>query len=825
MSGEHKPLEGIRVLNYGGAWPGRVASMLFADQGADVLEIEAPGREPRPEDALLGRGKSAIAIDLATEQGCAEALKLARSADIVFDNLGPGRSLRFGLHHAAVSEGNPEVVYVSIPGFAAHSPEGHLPAWEGAICAAMGVYTDIHILGPALGGPPRFSAIPMASAYGGVHAAIAASMGFLHRIRCGHGQLVEVPLADAVMSAMALLIMDVEGQPQRFDLPPIDKVMRQVAFPILRDLDDHLTDSHRARLAKYLTRFGWPMFTTYPCSDGRQLFVNAVEHVHQSRALLEVLGILDELVGAGLIIGSPFDESGNPANVNLATLSLEWRERLSKAIGERLLRKPAIAWEAELARAGVPASVVRTSVEWLNLPEAQAGGNVAVLDDPRFGETRQAGRFVTIKGRDGLASPALRPCQVAATAVWQAERIAPPAPTSDGRGGVLGGLRVRDLSNTIAGPAAARVLAEFGADVVRIDPPAPIAGPRHTMWFGLDVNQGKRALILDLKSEEGRKVLHKMVGQADVVMQNFLDDASRRMGMAADQLHAANPDIVSCQLTAWGGPEGGPKQDDPCYDPVIQFGVGIATRYGSPDAPVLHGVASCVDYMTGFLSALGVSHGLVARALGRGGSHVRTSLSMGGQLVQFPFMVDGAGPLDEPSGQTTMGHGPHQSLYRAADGWIYLGCRSGSIGDVASALGANDLSALSKRIRDLDAAEIARRVTTVPAAIAVKVTRLDELRVACEDPALTAVPGPDDPHSVVMHRAAHPSDHKVSLPLPSWYRPSKSKIRWLAPAPSPGADRVAVLADYGFDEVEIAGLAARRITADGWAVLHHYLAH
>jgi crotonobetainyl-CoA:carnitine CoA-transferase CaiB-like acyl-CoA transferase len=88
----------------------------------------------------------------------------------------------------------------------------------------MGVYTDIHILGLVLGGPPRFNAIPMASAYGGVHGAIAASMGYLHRIRCGQGQFVEVPLADAVMSAMALLIMDVEGQPQRFDLPPVDKV-------------------------------------------------------------------------------------------------------------------------------------------------------------------------------------------------------------------------------------------------------------------------------------------------------------------------------------------------------------------------------------------------------------------------------------------------------------------------------------------------------------------------------------------------------------------------------------------------------------------------
>jgi crotonobetainyl-CoA:carnitine CoA-transferase CaiB-like acyl-CoA transferase len=374
-------------------------------------------------------------------------------------------------------------------------------------------------------------------------------MGYLHRLRSGQGQFIEVPLADAVMSAMALLIMDIEGQPQRFDLPPIDKAMREVAFPILRDLSQHMADEHRAALRGYLKQFAWPLFATYTCADGRKLFVTAVEHVHQSRAFLEALGILDELVGAGLIIGSPFDESGDDNNVNLATLNASWRDRLSELITARLLQKPAAEWEVELGQVGVPASVVRTSVEWLNLPEAQIGGNVATLDDPRFGPTRQAGRFLTIKAPGGVSSPSLRAHRTVKKADWSGERLEPSAPKAAFER-ALEGIRVLDLSNTIAGPAAARVLAEFGAEVVRIDPPAPIAGPRHTMWFGVDVNQGKRALILDLKDQEGRDALQRMVQQADVVVQNFLDGASERIGIAAEQLHAANPDIVSCQLTA-----------------------------------------------------------------------------------------------------------------------------------------------------------------------------------------------------------------------------------------------------------------------------------
>jgi hypothetical protein len=136
-----------------------------------------------------------------------------------------------------------------------------------------------------------------------------------------------------------------------------------------------------------------------------------------------------------------------------------------------------------------------------------------------------------------------------------------------------------------------------------------------------------------------------------------------------------------------------------------------------------------------------------------------------------------------------------------------------------------ELRRRSTRIRDLNVAGIAQRVKSVPSAIAVRVTRLDELRAACEDPDPATVPGPDDARSVVMHRGAHPSGHVVSLPVPSWYRLSKTKIRRLAPAPRPGADNLSALRDYGFDEGEIAGFAARRIIADGWVVLPHYLAH
>ena len=109
---------------------------------------------------------------------------------------------------------------------------------------------------------------------------------------------------------------------------------------------------------------------------------------------------------------------------------------------------------------------------------------------------------------------------------------------------MLTGVRVLDLSNVVAGPAAGRTLAEHGADVIRIDPPSPQAGPRNTMWFGVDVNQGKRAIILDLKTSAGRDALAKLVRDSDVVLHNFLDRSARSIGIAHDQLAAINPEII-----------------------------------------------------------------------------------------------------------------------------------------------------------------------------------------------------------------------------------------------------------------------------------------
>jgi len=832
------PMHGVRVLNLGGIWAGRVAAMLLADQGAEVIEINAPGRVPPPEDELLARGKRLLTLDLSSVAGRDAARTLAAEADIVIDNLGPGRAARFGLAYAALAAANPALVYVSVPGFASGSEMASVPGWEGAINASVGVFTDLHATGSLLGGPPSFTALPMASAYGGVHAAISATLAYLHRLRTGAGQFVEVPLADALMAAMALLAMRIEGQPARFDLPGIDKAMTDVAFPILRDLGDHLEDRHRAAIGAYLKRFAKPLLAHYRCGDGRMVFLNALDHGHQSRAALRTLGVLDQLLAEGAIIGSPYQEGGEGNNIaNAAALDAHWTARLQELLTARFLTRGADEWSAALQQAGVPCARVRSAQEWLADPVARASGCVSQLDG-----SWQAGRFITIEGARSV-SPPLRPPAAAVAPSWRPRARwpqplpspswppppMPPQPAAGAAGpapGILDGVCVLDLSNVIAGPVAARTLAEYGADVIRIDAPSPQAGPRMTMWFGIDVNQGKRAAIVDLKTAAGREVLATLVKDADVVVHNFLDRSCPGIGITYDELRAINPELIVCQVSAWAGPDGGEYKDYPAFDPVLQAATGITARFGTPDAPVMHGVASCVDYLSGFTAALGIAQALAAKAQGRGGALVRTSLAMGAQLVQFPFMCGAAqaAPVYEVGGQQQKGHAASNSLYRMQDGWIFLACRPEELPAIACAAGAaaSTQSALADALSRMPFARLQAIARDFPSAAAVRLMRLQDVRaagsVATDSHSQVTLEGRSTP----MAEFDHPCGYRTTLPVPSWSRMQATPLRRLAPAPLPGAHTAEVLAQAGIDAAEAARLYADQVVLDGWPMLHRY---
>jgi crotonobetainyl-CoA:carnitine CoA-transferase CaiB-like acyl-CoA transferase len=819
------PLRDVRVVNIGTGWAGRVASMLLADQGADVIEIVRPGREAHPCDPLLDRGKRLLGADLRDSASSKDVCQLLASSDVVFENMRPGAARGLGFDYESI--GRPDkLIYVSLPGFAQGDENETNAAWEGGINAATGVYTDIPPIVSMIGGDPVYSAIPMASAYGGILGALSASLGLFNRQRSGHGQRFEVPLADAVMSAMALLIVRMEGQPPRYNYPSVDDTMMHTVFPMLRDLREQLTDEHVAQVAGYLKSRATPGLNVYECADGRLLFVCAVDHVYQTRAFLETIGVFDRVIAEGMVAENPYSESKEGNNIyNSSELSPRWRQRLLDLIAVSIRKRPGKEWEAMLRDANVPVTVVQTDSEWLADAQLAQAGVTTDLQDPGLGPVRMPGRFASIEGQK-LNSPQLRPRAQTDKCVWESPAISLPRKGDAPDKGLLEGIRVLDLSNVIAGPAAGRTLAEHGADVIRIDPPAPQAGPRNTMWFGVDVNQGKRAIVLDLKAESGRQALARLIQKTDVVLHNFLDRSAQSLGIAHEQLAAINPDIISCQISAWGGSKGGAFKDDPAFDPVLQAASGIMARYGDPNKPTLHGIASCVDYMTGFCATQGIAQALFARERGLGGSHVRTSLAMGTQLVQFPLMTRHSKSEQKiPSGQRARGDGREQALYQLADEWVFVGCRPGDGDKLAKSVGAAAVSedAIRAKLRGMKLAQLRECLASLPGAGAIACQSLAQLRDKHTVESASAGSATIPDKSFQLRHGEHPSGYPTTLPLATWIRPAVSAVTPLYPAPGPGEHTLSVLREAGCSEEEIASLVRDEVAQSGWKIMHRYL--
>lgn len=187
----------------------------------------------------------------------------------------------------------------------------------------------------------------------------------------------------------------------------------------------------------------------------------------------------------------------------------------------------------------------------------------------------------------------------------------------------LTGIRVLDLSRILAGPVCTQLLADLGADVVKVERPGsgddtrhwgPPFAPDGTSGYFLSCNRGKRSLALDLQSQPGRRVLAELVRRADVLVENFLPDSLERLGLARENLHALNPRLVIASISGFG--RTGPWSGLPGYDLMIQAACGLMSITGEPKGqPMKTGVA-ITDVITGLYAAAAVLAGLIARSKG-----------------------------------------------------------------------------------------------------------------------------------------------------------------------------------------------------------------
>ena len=230
----------------------------------------------------------------------------------------------------------------------------------------------------------------------------------------------------------------------------------------------------------------------------------------------------------------------------------------------------------------------------------------------------------------------------------------------------LAGIRILEVGTMLAGPYATMMLADLGAEVLKIEPPGGEISRQVGDSYFASINRGKRSVVLDLNSEAGQQHLGELVAQSHALLVNLKPSAIRRLGLTYDTLKRYNERIVCVALTGYGL-DGG---DDPAFDYVVQAATGIAALTGDPDGPPTLPGYSSADNSTGLTAALGLLAQIVS---GRGGQvDVCLQDVMLSQLNYraAAYLNDGVEPQRLPFGAHSY-YVPAQ-LFETADGYLAL---------------------------------------------------------------------------------------------------------------------------------------------------------
>jgi crotonobetainyl-CoA:carnitine CoA-transferase CaiB-like acyl-CoA transferase len=248
------------------------------------------------------------------------------------------------------------------------------------------------------------------------------------------------------------------------------------------------------------------------------------------------------------------------------------------------------------------------------------------------------------------------------------------SPKREGPDGPLSGIKVLDLSAYIAGPYGCTLLADQGADVIKVEPPAgdnlrqyPSTLEGENRAF-LGVNRSKRGVILDLKTDADRQILRKLAAEADVLVHNFRPGVPERLGIDFESLEALNSRLIYCAVTGYG--ENGEMARRAGYDQVLQAMTGMCVLQGKANGLPELTYGSPVDYYAAALVAAGVASALFERERSGKGQYVGISLLRSALTMQSARMVQGPGERHDIS--RDMRSGGITGLHPTADGWLYL---------------------------------------------------------------------------------------------------------------------------------------------------------
>ncbi|MFJ3667391.1 CaiB/BaiF CoA transferase family protein [Streptomyces sp. NPDC090106] len=618
------PLSGLRVLDLCRVVSGPFGSLLLADLGAEVIRVESlPDRDARREidptrlsedEAFnwgLSRNKHSVSLNLKTDDGRDLFHRLVAQADIVVDNFRPGVTKRLGIDRESLLAFNPSIITCSLTGFGGDGPWATMPAYDPIVQAMCGTMNYTR-LGPDK--PPVRWGIPIGDLFAGVFSAIGVTGAVIHRDRTGAGQHIDVSMLDVMLALNTYRVPQALSFGQ--EPPPAPFEGGQGTVP----------------------------FGNFQCSEG---WVAICISQRMWPAAARVMERPDLLT----------DERFNTGPARHAH-----RDELVALLQEVFRTRTADWWQEHLMDAGVVCGKVTRVADVFRHPQVRARGmSVEVTDE--FGRTatvagdalkfsdsttwrapRQTGADTamvlgSLLGLDAaelerLASAGVIHCGDDRGGVPLVERWAPRTEVDVSRraGRALEGTTVLEMNGDEPSKGfAAQLLADLGADVIRVERPfgqvrEPYPDVVREASFRAGLNRGKRSVVADLKTDEGRRFLLGLASRADVMLDNYRPGVLQRLGLDFASLRSRNDQLVQTSITGFG--HTGPWHAYPAFDNAIQAlggGMSITVDQTSPDIPIRWG--NPIGGLTGAMfAALGTLGALRLRSLLGHGRRLDVSL-------------------------------------------------------------------------------------------------------------------------------------------------------------------------------------------------------
>lgn len=653
-------LDGVTVLDLSWGVAGPIATMLLADNGAVVTRIEPPQGDPfatQSGQLVWQRGKRRAVLDLRDPAGRDTFVRLASGADVVVEAFAPGTLARLGISYEAVAAANPALVWCTITGYGTTGRHADRPGYDALVAARTGLLHDHR--GRWGGAPYEIAGLPAPHPELGLPAGMARGASRPGPVlpRAALPSLAAGLLAVLGIAA-ALRARELTGRGQRVETSLLQGALFAAVL--------HWQRVERADAPLY---WMWPadgrsIDGLFACADGRWVH-------HWALRPGWVLG-----AAAGDALEPPRPEEpyrDHPDRLGMEPDDLVVGHLLYPLLADAFRRFPAAAWVNAAAQSGVGVAPVRPPAEALADPAFLADGCVVELAHPGVGRVRHVGCLLEFGRTPAGIRPAAPPGAHTADVVAEAASVHPRAPLPARRrlAAPLEDVRVVDLGLGVAAPLAGRLLADLGADVVKVH------APTDTHWagthVGLATNRGKRSLAVDLKDPRGLEVLHRLLARADALVTNWRPGATRRLGLDYASLAPRYPRLVYCGI---GGYERGPRAELPGTDQTAGALCGVEWEDGACWAgnPPLWSRLTVADTTSALLAACGVVMALAERERSGRGQEVHTSLVRAGLLITSYAWAHADGTPGEwerlDAGQH--GIGPFYRLYEAADGWVFV---------------------------------------------------------------------------------------------------------------------------------------------------------